>query len=238
MDTFTHKPAPILIALEQGVADFAHVWRAFRAQFTQPELLKLTATYLQTRAVHSSQIGSLGTGTHMEYGPKMFVALGYFNVALACSNGYAEHLIERVADIGYPARLPAELKKFWSYRTPLLDANGIAMGPTGLFEAFCGLRALPYAQRRSLSGIDAEAASVAIGSYLRLQLPTLGIDWFEQLDQLAAQCPSVKPLLMRKFVDGDRLIQDLGTLAEIAGTSTQVLWQIIEGALSDDTLVS
>ena len=238
MDNLTHKTAPLLFTMEQGVANFAPVWRAFIAQFTQPELLKLSSGYLGTRALHSSQIGSLRNGTMTEPCPKMFMAIGLVNVALAYCNGYPENLIERVPDLGYPKRLPAELEPFWAYRTPLLDAEGIAMGPTGIFEAFCGLRALPNVERPSLTGVDAEAASVAIGSYLRLQLPTLGIDWFEEIDTLAAECPSIRPLLMRKFVNGDRLVQDLETIARIAGTSIDTLWKIIDGALGKGSLGS
>lgn len=238
MPPLTSTSAPILFAMEQGVAQFAGPWRAYASQWTQPEILKLWAEYLGTRALHSSQIGSLKTCALTEPGPKMFVALGYVNCALARCNGHPEHLIERVADIGYPARLPGSLEKIWIHCRPFVDAEGIALGPTGFFEAFCGLRALPNTQRPSLTGIDAEAASVAIGSYLRMQLPTLGIDWYSQIHKLSQQCPTVEPLLMGQFIDGDRLAADIPQLGVLSATSTETLWEIIEGALGKGTLGS
>ena len=217
--------------MEKGVISFAAVWRAFVAQWTQPQILRLWSEYLSTRAVHSSQIEGFKQGRLVEPGPKVLVAIGYVNVALAHSIGHPEELIEKVTDIGYADRLPASLEHLWSYRSPLLDADGVAMGPTGVFEAFCGLRDLPNTERPSLTALEAEEASLAIGSYLRLQLPTLGIDWFEELETLTERCPSVRPLLMKKFVDADRLIQDLERIASIANTSSEKLWGVIDHAL-------
>jgi len=218
--------------MEQGVAQFAGPWRAYTSQWTQPEILKLWADYLGTRALHSSQIGSLKTCALTEPGPKMFLAIGYVNVALARSNGHPEHLIERVADIGYPPRLTGALEKTWIHCRAFVDAEGIALGPTGVFEAFCGLRDLPSSDRPSLTGAEAETACRAIGAYLRMQLPKLGIDWYSQLPELAQQCPTVHPLLMGDFIDGDRLAQDLPELAQLSGTSTESLWGTIENAIA------
>jgi hypothetical protein len=226
------KTAPILFTMDQGVAQFAAVWRAFSSQWTQPQILKMWAEYLGTRALHSSQIDSLKRQQLSEPGPKMFLAIGYVNCALARSNNHPEHLIEKVADIGYAPTLPGTLQHLWLHRKPLLDAQGVAMGPTGVFEAFCGLRDLPSSNRPSLTGTEAEIACRAIGSYLRMQLPKLGIDWYSQLPELSKQCPTVHPLLMGDLINGDRLAQDLPDLALLSGTSTESLWGTIENAIA------
>jgi hypothetical protein len=226
------KTAPILFTMDQGVAQFAAVWRAFSSQWTQPQILKMWAEYLGTRALHSSQIDSLKRQNLTEPGPKMFLAIGYVNCALARSNNHPEHLIEKVTDIGYAPKLPGTLEHLWLHRKPLLDAQGVAMGPTGVFEAFCGLRDLPSSNRPSLTGTEAEIACRAIGTYLRMQLPKLGIDWYSQLHELSKQCPTVHPLLMGDLINGDRLAQDLPDLAQLSGTSTESLWGTIENAIA------
>lgn len=223
---------PLLDAMEAGSAAFAARWRAWMSQFTQPQLLKLADAHLGARLFHSSQMGGFSSRKLRQPGPLVFLAVGYLNVAHGHSLGLPSKRIESVSDIGLPKKLPETLSTIWEGREPLCDANDIVLGPTGLFEAFSGLRALSSAPDRALAPEDEEAACAAVGKFLRLTLASRGIDWLSELPTLRNNCSSAEPLLMGKNIPADRLLTQLPRLAAIANTTEEELWEVIEAALA------
>ena len=227
----TPPSSPLLTSLDRGSLQFSAAFRAFSGQFTQPQLLRLSSEYLGTRAIHSSQIGGFRDGRLVDPAPKVFVALGYLNVALAYSIGHPHELIEPITDIGYTNQLPAHLRDLWEYRIPILDVESVALGPSGLFQAFCGLRELPASTRPRLDAEEAAEASRVLGAFLRSQFAKHDIDWFESLGELSQRCPTIEPLLLNKGVSADRLLHDLDAIGACVGFSGNALWEHIQGNL-------
>ncbi|MFZ9959019.1 MAG: hypothetical protein ACO3GP_01405 [Candidatus Limnocylindrus sp.] len=220
---------PILTSLDRGRAQTSAAFRSFTAQFTQTELMRLCEQYLQTKLIHSSTITGLKTGC--ETYPKVLTALGYLNIALARSNGYAEHLIETAPDVGYNPTLDCSDPKLWRGKSAVLDSNNIALGPSGLFEAFVGLRDLKVNMDRSLTPTEAPEACKAAGAFLRQTFATRGVDWFSQLDALADDCAVLRPVLTGQEIDADLLLGELRNMADLAGTSETALWEHIQSSL-------
>lgn len=216
---------PLQTLLDTGSEAFAATWRQWVNQWTQPKLLRIAETYLGGRMFHSSQMTGFATRKLQNPAPKAFLAIGALNVAHARSLGFPEDKIEPTPDLGLPKALPGSLRDLWDAREPLLDASGVAMGPTGLFEAFCGLRNLPEPLPvRELPQEAAQAASMALGGRLRLSLAQRGIDWVPELPQLAPIAPSIEPLLQGRVVPSDRLSQDLPRIAHLLQTTEDALW--------------
>jgi hypothetical protein len=218
--------------LDAGSAAFAARWRAWMSQFTQPQLLKLGDAYLGARLFHSSQMGGFSRRTLRHPAPLVFLSVGYLNTAHGRSLGIPSKRIEAVPNIGLPEKLPATLHALWEGKEPLTDANDIVLGPTGLFEAFAGLRRLTTHSDRQIAPEEEQAASSAIGKILRLKLGTKGIDWISEMPALRNQCASIEPLLLGKAIPGDMLVTQLPRLAALAETTDEALWEEIEGALA------
>lgn len=215
---------PLQTLLDTGSEAFAATWRRWVSQWTQPKLLRLSETYLGARMFHSSQMAGFASRRLQNPAPKAFLAIGALNVAHGHSLGLPEAQIEPTPDLGLPKLLPGALRDLWDHREPLRDAEGIVLGPTGLFEAFCGLRALPPTSQRYLPPEAVENASKAIGALLRLRLPQHGCDWFLELPALSKAAPSVEPLLRGGSVSADRLLADLPQLSSLARMSEDELW--------------
>lgn len=223
---------PILQTQEKGSSAFAPVWRAWLSQFTQPQLLKLAEQYLQGRLFHSSQMGGFSTRKLRAPAPTVFLAIGYLNVAHAHSLGLDPHRIEEVTDIGLPKKLPDTLRAIWEGREPLQDADGVVMGPIGLFEAFTGLRALASREDRRITPDQEQAASEVLGRYMRLRLAQLGIDWLQEMPKLRTSSSVLEDLLMGRVVHADRLCGQLERLAAIAETTEDELWEHMTASIS------
>lgn len=212
--------------LDTGSAAFATAWKQWRHQWSQPQLLKISEQYLGARLFHSSQMSGFETRSLREPGPRVFLAVGYINLAHARSLGYAEHQLQATKDIGLPPKLPDTLRAFWEGRKPFCDAEGVVLGPTGLFETFTGLRALPEAVTRTLSPDQEQQASQELGKYLRLKLASNGIDWMTEMPQLKSRCSCIEDLLLNQKVPGDMLLANLTQLAALADTTDDKLWSV------------
>lgn len=222
--------SPLHQLLDDGSSAFADNWSRWVNQWSQYELLKLAEAYLGGRLFHSSQIGGFASRKLRDPAPKVFLAVGAFNVALARSLDWPK--IDTTPDFGLPRKLPESRRALWDLREPLIDASGVAMGPEGLFSVFTGLRALPelMAPRQIPSELE-QAATEALGRYLRMRLPALGIDWLRDMPQLQAQVPCIRDLLYCETVSGPRVVKALPVLAEIADTTEEALWALIEATL-------
>ena len=223
---------PILQTMEQGSASFAPWWRAWVTQFTQPQLLRLSEQYLGARLFHSSQMGGFSSRKLRDPAPRVFLAVGYLNVAHAHSLGIIPSLIEEVHDIGLPKKLPDALRELWEGREPLRDASQVCLGPVGLFEAFTGLRPLASRLDRQIATEHEALASEALGRYLRLRLASLGIDWLQEMPKLRTSCAVMEELLMGQTVRADRLMGQLGRIGAIAETTEDELWELIASKIA------
>ena len=228
--TQTTSVNPLLSSLERGGQAFYSTFRPFARQFTQTKLIQLCRVYLGTGAFHSSQISGFSNGTLTEPAPKALIALGLVNTALARSIGHPEELIEQ-HNLDYARTLPHEMQKVWMHRLPMLDSEGVAMGPVGLFEAFSGFRELSTPSHRQLALKDEQTASEALGVYLRAYFGRHGIDWFSQLNDLTTRCAAIKPLLLNQPLSGDHLLEALDNIASVIDSNTNQLWEVIQDGI-------
>lgn len=218
--------------MDTGSAAFSAHWRMWLSQWTQPQLLRLTEEYLGARLFHSSQMGGFATRKLREPGPRVFLAVGYFNVAHGRSLDVAPDLIETVPDIGLPEKLPGTRRALWEGREPLRDASKLVLGPTGLFEAFTGLRDLSQVDHREIPPEYVPEACKALGRWLRLHLASQGIDWLTELPALRQSCDCIEALLMGQPVEPRRLLAQLNKLAALANTTDVQLWQVISSTFA------
>lgn len=199
-----------------GRQQWQATWRVWARQWSQPALIKLAAETLQCRALHSSQVAGFANGSLKDPSPKLLLAVGELNLAIARSNGVS----------GLPAgpRCPGTVERFWKGMRWLTNEDGSPMGPTDVFAAVSGLVDLGVDTERQVP-LEREAeAAKATGKYLRVTLAKQGIDWMEELPQLRRLCPSLEPLLMGQTVSGDQLVSDLPALAAAVGTGVDELW--------------
>lgn len=218
---------PLQTRLDTGSEAFAAAWRRWVAQWTQPKLLRLAETYLGGRMFHSSQMTGFATRKLQNPAPKAFLAIGALNLAHGRSLGLPEAQLDPCPDLDIPKTLPGALRDSWDHREPLRDANGIVLGPTGLFEAFCGLRPLPPTPMRSIPPEAAASVCTAIGKHMRLVLAQQGTDWLTELPALSPVAPSIEPLLRSKEVSPERLLTDLPQIANLLRTNEDDLWHLI-----------
>lgn len=229
--TQSNQVPPLLGALERGGLQFPTCFRALSSQFTQTVFMKIATEYLGTKAIHSSTIGGFNRGILTEPAPKTFLALGCFNTALARSIGHPEELIEDTSALGYPPKLPHQFKDAWEHTIPMLDRDGIALGPVGMFQAFCGLRELPIREHRRLDPSEADEAGRILGSFLRAHYAKHDIDWYAKLKEIAYDCPTLEPLLLSRQVRSERLLNDLDSIGKVVGLSGDALWEHIQAHL-------
>jgi hypothetical protein len=230
---FTHPhPAEnvVLQTMDTGSLAFSSLWRGWISQFTQPQLLKLSEVYVGARLFHSSQMGGFATRKLRNPSPAVFMAVGLMNLAHARSVGYPADKIDKAPEVGLPAKLPDSLRSFWEGREPLCDAYGVAMGPSGLFEAFTGLRELSTAPDRIIAPENEAAACAALGKHLRLHYASQGVDWLSELPSLRQQNACLEDVLMGRSVSGDRLTNNIRAIAAITGISEDELWAVTQTA--------
>lgn len=220
--------SPLTDRMNAAGDTFASYWRAWISQLSQPQWLRLANTHLGGRHFHSSQMSGIGSRTTQSPAPLFFLAVGLLNTAHARSLGWPEHLIEETPDFGLPRKLPEDLRQIWVTALPLSDADGVAMGPAGLFAAFSGLRPLPIqvGSPEALEGLP--EAIPALARHLRLSLAQQGVDWMTELPRLRAEVPIIEPLLSGHEVQPDQLLLALPELALLVSQSAEQLWQVMK----------
>lgn len=210
------QPRSIDECIAYGRQQWQATWRVWARQWTQPALIKLAAETLKCRALHSSQVAGFSNGSLKDPSPKLLLAIGELNLAIARSHG--------VQGLPDGPRCPGAVERHWKDRRWLCNADGSPMGPTDVFSACAGLVDLGVDTERQIP-LDKEAAvSKSTGKFLRMALAKQGMDWMDEIPVLRNQCPSMEPLLMGKAVAGDQLIEDLPALAAAADLSPDELW--------------
>jgi hypothetical protein len=204
--------------LEAGRRQWTVAWRRFARQWTQPQLLRLTDSVLGGRYLHSSQISGFATGKLREPSPKVFLAVGRLNQALANSE------------------LPSELQILWSDKKFLADRDGNALDAVGCFRAFTGELDLGLGNVRSIPDDQVDEANKRLGRYVRGQLAKAGVDFIEELPDLMAEKGSLaKSVLLGQRMTADDLVEavpELEALLKTKGIDTNLerLWAIVIGS--------
>ena len=204
-------------ALAFGKQQWSVVWSAFARQFSQPALIKLAEATLGTRAIHSSQIHGWTSGKLRDPSPKLMLALGELNLAIAKANGEA---------ITCRYTCPGTLSKLWQDKRWLKDAQGAALGPSEVFMALTGLTDLNVNLKRVIPTQSESHVSQALGKCLRMELAKQGLDWLDEIMTLKDQAPCIERLLMGKEVRGSEITEQLDQLARIADMNPDQLWAI------------
>jgi len=204
-------------ALAFGRLQWTAAWSAFSSQWSQPQLLKLAEGTLRTRSIHSSQIFGWKTGKLRDPSPKLLMAIGEVNLALAEAHGEA---------VTCRYKVPQALSKLWLDKRWLTDAQGAALGPCEVFQAFAGLIDLGVDADRHVPASAEAEVSTLLGKTLRLELAKQGVDWLGEIIQLKEQCPIVEQLLMGKTVNGAVISEHLPKLAALAGMDVEQLWLV------------
>jgi len=204
-------------ALAFGKQQWQTTWRTWARQWTQPALIKLAVETLGCRALHSSQISGFQNGALRDPSPKLLLAVGLLNEAIARSNGHLQT---------EGLKCPGVRPELWQGKEHLRNPDGSVMGPVDVFSAVAGLIDLGIDATRQISPEAEERVSKAVGKYLRQTLSRSGVDWLEELPGLSEDCPVLGLLLMGKTVHGDQLVKELPALAEAADCSTDELWSL------------
>ena len=204
-------------ALAFGRLQWTAAWSAFSSQWSQPALLKLAEGTLGTRSIHSSQIHGWKSGKLRDPSPKLLMAVGELNLAIAAAHG---------EDVTCCYKVPQTLSKLWLDKRWLTDAQGAPMGPCEVFQAFAGMIDLGVDADRHVPASAEAEVSTLLGKTLRLELAKQEVDWLGEIVQLKEQCPIVEDLLMGKTVNGATISEHLPKLAALAGMDMEQLWLV------------
>lgn len=233
MPTFSNSSTPLGPQEVRGVDDallfgrqqWQALWAGFAAQFSQPALIKLAELTLGSKAIHSSQIHGWSSGKLRDPSPKLMLALGELNLAIAKANG---------VEVTCRYTCPGAHAKLWEGKTWLKDAQGAALGPAEVFQAIAGLIDLQVMSDRFISTDHEEAVSKALGKYLRVELAKQEIDWMDDIIELRQEATCIEDLLYGKKVKGAIILEQLNKLAGVIGKDADQLWAVaIQPALKE-----
>lgn len=197
------------------------LWRSFSRQWSQPALIKLAAGTLKVRALHSSQIFGWNTGKLKDPSPKLCLAVGQLNLAIARSNG---------VDVDAP-RCPGELEKLWKGKEWIKNPDGSPMGPADVVMTIMGLVDHHIDMSRQIPKQQEEEVCRALAKDLRLTLAKDGIDWLSDIARLAKFSPIAEDTLTGKTIPGDLLNRELNNLGKMVNKSGDELWSVIASQL-------
>ncbi len=198
--------------LEAGRRQWTVAWRRFARQWTQPQLLKLADSVLGGRYLHSSQISGFATGKLREPSPKVFMAVGRLNQAIA--NG----------------ELGEVQKDLWGGKEFLADKDGNPLDAVGCFRAFTGELDLGLGEIRIIPEDQVEDANKRLGKFLRAELAKAGVDFIEELPEIVAtNGPLVKSILLGEKLKAEDIGESLPALSLLLASrgvmvSTEKLW--------------
>ena len=178
--------------------------------------MKLAATTLGEAALHSSQIHGFTTGKLRDPAPKVLLAIGQLNMAIAEANGEGPAIDE------HHPRCPRTMAELWQRKNYMKYADGSPLDAIGCFEAFSGLVDLGVMTTRgaSFNPESMPAVSKAVGKLVRFELMRQGIDFtdYPSNDSLFSQ------LIYGKTVDSIAFIDELPAIAEQSGVNEELLF--------------
>ena len=203
-------------ALTFGRQQFGMVWPQLSRQFTQPQLITLAQEILGSKAIHSSQKHGFDNGTLRDAAPKVLLAIGYVNLAIANGNGW---------DLPCPYEVPEKRPELWQGKNFMKDAQGRPLGPTEVFEVFTGLIDLQLDMGRHIGRSDEELVCKELGRFMRLELAHQKMDWLGKLMELKERGNCIDDLLMGKPVAGMTIVDQLDKIAALANMGPDELWE-------------
>ena len=206
-----------------GLQQWQPCWAAWARQWSQPQLIKLSAATLGCRAIHSSSINGWITGTLRDATPKLITAVGLFNEAVARSNGVEGLPDGRVC--------PGALEGLWRGYQWMVDPEGRPLNPTSTFLAITGAIDLGLADSLRIPMERESEVLRALGRHLRLSLGAEGVDWMSDLHHLRGGSRSLEALLLGKAIPWEVVAAELPLLASICHTSEMALRGVVDDAL-------
>ena len=204
-------------ALAFGRMQWSALCVPFFRQWSQPQIIKLAEMILGLKAIHSSQVHGSVTGKLRDYSPKVIVALGEVNLAIAAANG---------ADVEARYKVPQTMPELWEGKNYMKDASGAPLGPAGVFEAITGIIDLGIQMDRQIAPEVEEEVAKQLGKFLRLELAKNGVDYIGDMTDLRSQCPCIEDLIYGKKVQGSVINTELDKLAALVEMSGDEVWNI------------
>ena len=207
-----------------GRQQWTRQWGRFARQWSQPGLMKLAAATLGEAALHSSQIHGFTTGKLRDPAPKVLLAIGQLNAAIAAANGEAD------LPPHHPT-CPKTMGELWQHKNYMKDADGNPLDAIGCFEAFTGQIDLGVMGVRgaSFNPESMPAVSKAVGKLIRMELASKGIDFTDQPqdDSLFSQ------LVYGKTIDGVDFGLGVAEIAAASGIAEDLLFDTAMEAARD-----
>lgn len=207
-------PGPLSLQVEEGKEDFARLTRPFMRQVSQPQLLNSMKLTLKDSVFHSTHITGFSKGQLKDPGPKGFLALGLFNLALA------------------EGKIPDAIKPLWEGKRAMRGPDGKALGPTDLFAVFTGLLDLGLEDKREIPADQEVKVVKELGKWFRRQLAIKGVDYaVEDAQRLKDLSPTIEQLLKGKTPHGDEVVEVIPLIAGELGLSEGEVWDVIDAAI-------
>ncbi len=184
-------------ALASGRVAFAHLIRIWHARNGwSHRVLPALAEVLDLGRVHNSQLSMLRNGKLASPGPEVFLALGSINRWLAeqAPRGQLDLDSDQVLALlkGHPELIEA----LTASALPVVDGDGLVLGPGDLLEVFVGIRPTPAAFALAIQDEEAGPLSEALAQLLTANRP-----WRQCRDQLLAAYPVAKRSRRDRFAE-------------------------------------
>ena len=203
------QPGPITLAAQEGQATFTRLCRPFFRQCSQPAWMKLAQAATGDRVLHSSQIAGFSTGELQWPAPKVFVALGTLNTA--------------IADGTLPGLKPG--------MKPMALPDGTVLDAVGMFQVFSGMLPVDLPEEPVISEQAAPQVSEHLGAHLRRQFGAAGIDFaVSDRDHLVRNAPVLDQLLAGRPATGEAILADLPKIAWLLGCGHEDLRDVVRQA--------
>ena len=212
------KESDFLGNLSFGRKQFSLSFRVWSKQYSQPELILLGKTVLETNALHSSQISGFQRDTLRDPSPKLLVALGLVMQAIARTQG--------VKGLPKGKKIPATLDHLWRDKQYMRNSDGSPMGPTDMFSTFAGITDIGISSAKSIPVKKEKAVAKALGKYMRLALAKADIDYVSEIMTLKKKSKTIEALVLNKPVSGAAIVADLSSLARLAKLGEEDIWGI------------
>ena len=184
-------------ALATGRVGFAHLIRVWHARNGwSHRVLPALAETLDLGRVHNSQLSMLRNGKLASPGPEVFLALGSINRWLAeqAPKGHLDSDSDQA--IALLKAHPELLEALSASALPVVDGNGLVLGPGDLLEVFVGVRPTPAAFALTIQEDEATGLCEALAQLLTANRP-----WRQCRDQLLAAYPVAKRSRRERFAE-------------------------------------
>jgi hypothetical protein len=184
-------------ALATGRVGFAHLIRVWHARNGwSHRVLPALAEVLDLGRVHNSQLSMLRNGKLASPGPEVFLALGSINRWLAAQAPHGHLDADSDQALALLKGHPELVEALSASALPVVDGNGLVLGPGDLLEVFVGVRPTPAAFALTIQDDEAAGLSEALAQLLTANRP-----WRQCRDHLLAAYPVAKRSRRDRFAE-------------------------------------